>query len=199
MSAWAARKPAASMPAHRHGDARPPARAAEDGDLGRRQSRPRGAQADADHRSSGGASASFRCARRATPFWSASAPCCRTIRSSPAACRALWSAHRCAWCSTPNYARRWPPRCWPPCARRRHGSSASRKASRDRRRDSAAARLQGVPRRRRQRQLDLDGVLKVLAGEGITRLMVEGGPTVAASFDCRRSGGRGRRSSILTK
>jgi diaminohydroxyphosphoribosylaminopyrimidine deaminase / 5-amino-6-(5-phosphoribosylamino)uracil reductase len=31
-------------------------------------------------------------------------------------------------------------------------------------------------------KLDLDGVLKVLAGEGITRLMVEGGPTVAASF-----------------
>jgi len=30
--------------------------------------------------------------------------------------------------------------------------------------------------------LDLDEVLKVLAGEGITRLMVEGGPTVAASF-----------------
>jgi len=30
--------------------------------------------------------------------------------------------------------------------------------------------------------LDLDGVLKLLAGEGITRLMVEGGPTVAASF-----------------
>jgi diaminohydroxyphosphoribosylaminopyrimidine deaminase/5-amino-6-(5-phosphoribosylamino)uracil reductase len=31
-------------------------------------------------------------------------------------------------------------------------------------------------------KLDLDDVLKVLAGEGITRLMVEGGPTVAASF-----------------
>jgi len=31
-------------------------------------------------------------------------------------------------------------------------------------------------------RLDLDGVLKTLAGEGITRLMVEGGPTVAASF-----------------
>ena len=31
-------------------------------------------------------------------------------------------------------------------------------------------------------RLDLDQVLKVLAGEGITRLMVEGGPTVAASF-----------------
>ena len=31
-------------------------------------------------------------------------------------------------------------------------------------------------------KLDLDGVLKLLAGEGITRLMVEGGPTVAASF-----------------
>ena len=31
-------------------------------------------------------------------------------------------------------------------------------------------------------KLDLDGVLKTLAGEGITRLMVEGGPTVAASF-----------------
>jgi diaminohydroxyphosphoribosylaminopyrimidine deaminase/5-amino-6-(5-phosphoribosylamino)uracil reductase len=30
--------------------------------------------------------------------------------------------------------------------------------------------------------LDLDQVLKVLASEGITRLMVEGGPTVAASF-----------------
>ncbi|HXX25274.1 MAG TPA: bifunctional diaminohydroxyphosphoribosylaminopyrimidine deaminase/5-amino-6-(5-phosphoribosylamino)uracil reductase RibD [Pseudolabrys sp.] len=30
--------------------------------------------------------------------------------------------------------------------------------------------------------LDLDGVLKALAGEGITRLMIEGGPTVAASF-----------------
>ncbi len=31
-------------------------------------------------------------------------------------------------------------------------------------------------------KVDLDGVLKLLAGEGITRLMVEGGPTVAASF-----------------
>ncbi len=31
-------------------------------------------------------------------------------------------------------------------------------------------------------RIDLDGVLKLLAGEGITRLMVEGGPTVAASF-----------------
>jgi diaminohydroxyphosphoribosylaminopyrimidine deaminase/5-amino-6-(5-phosphoribosylamino)uracil reductase len=31
-------------------------------------------------------------------------------------------------------------------------------------------------------RLDLAEVLKVLAGEGITRLMVEGGPTVAASF-----------------
>jgi diaminohydroxyphosphoribosylaminopyrimidine deaminase/5-amino-6-(5-phosphoribosylamino)uracil reductase len=31
-------------------------------------------------------------------------------------------------------------------------------------------------------KLDLGGVLKLLAGEGITRLMVEGGPTVAASF-----------------
>jgi diaminohydroxyphosphoribosylaminopyrimidine deaminase / 5-amino-6-(5-phosphoribosylamino)uracil reductase len=31
-------------------------------------------------------------------------------------------------------------------------------------------------------RLDLGGVLKLLAGEGITRLMVEGGPTVAASF-----------------
>ena len=31
-------------------------------------------------------------------------------------------------------------------------------------------------------KLDLAGVLKALAGEGITRLMVEGGPTVAASF-----------------
>jgi diaminohydroxyphosphoribosylaminopyrimidine deaminase / 5-amino-6-(5-phosphoribosylamino)uracil reductase len=31
-------------------------------------------------------------------------------------------------------------------------------------------------------RLDLDAVLKILAGEGVTRLMVEGGPTVAASF-----------------
>lgn len=31
-------------------------------------------------------------------------------------------------------------------------------------------------------RLDLDAVLKALAGEGISRLMVEGGPTVAASF-----------------
>jgi diaminohydroxyphosphoribosylaminopyrimidine deaminase/5-amino-6-(5-phosphoribosylamino)uracil reductase len=31
-------------------------------------------------------------------------------------------------------------------------------------------------------RLDLAAVLKTLAGEGITRLMVEGGPTVAASF-----------------
>jgi diaminohydroxyphosphoribosylaminopyrimidine deaminase/5-amino-6-(5-phosphoribosylamino)uracil reductase len=31
-------------------------------------------------------------------------------------------------------------------------------------------------------RLDLDGVLKALAAEGITRLMVEGGPTVATSF-----------------
>jgi diaminohydroxyphosphoribosylaminopyrimidine deaminase/5-amino-6-(5-phosphoribosylamino)uracil reductase len=31
-------------------------------------------------------------------------------------------------------------------------------------------------------KLDLDAVLKALAGEGITRLMVEGGPTVAAAF-----------------
>lgn len=33
-----------------------------------------------------------------------------------------------------------------------------------------------------QGRLDLDEVLRVLAAEGITRLMVEGGPTVAASF-----------------
>ena len=33
-----------------------------------------------------------------------------------------------------------------------------------------------------QGRLDLEDVLKVLAGEGITRLMVEGGPTVAAAF-----------------
>ena len=31
-------------------------------------------------------------------------------------------------------------------------------------------------------RLDLDAVLKMLAGRGITRLMVEGGPTVAAAF-----------------
>ena len=31
-------------------------------------------------------------------------------------------------------------------------------------------------------RLDLDAVLKTLAKEGISRLMVEGGPTVAASF-----------------
>jgi len=31
-------------------------------------------------------------------------------------------------------------------------------------------------------KLDLDAVLKTLNAEGITRLMVEGGPTVAASF-----------------
>jgi diaminohydroxyphosphoribosylaminopyrimidine deaminase/5-amino-6-(5-phosphoribosylamino)uracil reductase len=31
-------------------------------------------------------------------------------------------------------------------------------------------------------KLDLDAVLKILAEQGITRLMVEGGPTVAASF-----------------
>jgi diaminohydroxyphosphoribosylaminopyrimidine deaminase/5-amino-6-(5-phosphoribosylamino)uracil reductase len=31
-------------------------------------------------------------------------------------------------------------------------------------------------------QLDLDEVLKTLAGQGLTRVMVEGGPTVAASF-----------------
>ena len=31
-------------------------------------------------------------------------------------------------------------------------------------------------------RLDLEEVLKVLSGEGITRLMVEGGPTVAAAF-----------------
>jgi diaminohydroxyphosphoribosylaminopyrimidine deaminase/5-amino-6-(5-phosphoribosylamino)uracil reductase len=34
----------------------------------------------------------------------------------------------------------------------------------------------------RNGKLDLNEVLKTLAGEGITRLMVEGGPTVAASF-----------------
>jgi len=34
----------------------------------------------------------------------------------------------------------------------------------------------------RDGRLDLDQVLKMLAGEGVTRLMVEGGPTVAASM-----------------
>jgi len=34
----------------------------------------------------------------------------------------------------------------------------------------------------REGHLDLDAVLKMLAREGISRLMVEGGPTVAASF-----------------
>lgn len=33
-----------------------------------------------------------------------------------------------------------------------------------------------------QGRLDLDEIMKILAGEGISRLMVEGGPTVAASF-----------------
>lgn len=33
-----------------------------------------------------------------------------------------------------------------------------------------------------QGRLDLDEVMKVLGGEGVSRLMVEGGPTVAASF-----------------
>jgi diaminohydroxyphosphoribosylaminopyrimidine deaminase/5-amino-6-(5-phosphoribosylamino)uracil reductase len=33
-----------------------------------------------------------------------------------------------------------------------------------------------------QGRLDLDEMLKILAGEGITRLMVEGGPTMAAAF-----------------
>ncbi len=33
-----------------------------------------------------------------------------------------------------------------------------------------------------QGRLDLEDVLKILAGEGITRLMVEGGPTIAAAF-----------------
>jgi diaminohydroxyphosphoribosylaminopyrimidine deaminase / 5-amino-6-(5-phosphoribosylamino)uracil reductase len=33
-----------------------------------------------------------------------------------------------------------------------------------------------------QGRLDLDEVLKILAGQGITRLMVEGGPTIAAAF-----------------
>ena len=46
---------------------------------------------------------------RATPSWSASAPCWPTIRSSPAGCPACWSARRCAWCSTRNCARRLPP------------------------------------------------------------------------------------------
>jgi len=36
-----------------------------------------------------------------------------------------------------------------------------------------------------QGRLDLDEVLRVLAGEGITRLMVEGGPTVVADFVAR--------------
>ena len=33
-----------------------------------------------------------------------------------------------------------------------------------------------------QGRLDLDEIMKILAGQGITRLMVEGGPTVASSF-----------------
>jgi diaminohydroxyphosphoribosylaminopyrimidine deaminase / 5-amino-6-(5-phosphoribosylamino)uracil reductase len=33
-----------------------------------------------------------------------------------------------------------------------------------------------------QGRLDLDEVLKILGEQGITRLMVEGGPTVAAAF-----------------
>ena len=39
-------------------------------------------------------------------------------------------------------------------------------------------------------RLDLDEVLKVLAEQGITRLMVEGGPQVAGAFAAAGSGGR---------
>ena len=38
-------------------------------------------------------------------------------------------------------------------------------------------------------RLDLKAVLKALAGRGITRLMVEGGPTVAGGLRAGRSGG----------
>ena len=62
------------------------------------------------------------------------------------------------------------------------GASPRKSCSRRAARCSASATRDG--------KLDLDEVLKVLAGEGITRLMVEGGPTVAGSFRRRRSGGR---------
>ena len=42
----------------------------------------------AHHRRGRRATACSRCARRATPSWSASAPCCPTIRTSPAGCPA---------------------------------------------------------------------------------------------------------------
>ncbi len=41
-------------------------------------------------------------------------------------------------------------------------------------------------------RLDLASVLTMLAGRGITRLMVEGGPTLAAALLERRSRGCGR-------
>ena len=52
----------------------------------------------------------------------------------------------------------------------------------DCRRDSAGKGLQGFPRRRKRRPARLAQVLKALAEQGITRLMVEGGPILAASF-----------------
>ncbi len=58
----------------------------------------------------------------------------------------------------------------------------SRKPSAHRRGNPAAERLQGVPRRRRGRAARCRGSAKVLAGEGITRLMVEGGPKIAGAF-----------------
>ena len=59
------------------------------------------------------------------------------------------------------------------------GQGASQIAGRDSGRARHQSRSGSAARTVR---LDLSAILKILAGEGITRLMVEGGPTVAASF-----------------
>ena len=137
---------------HRPDPPRPPACDAQAGDVRRRQGRTRRPQAGARSPAKPRASACFRCARRATRSWSASARCCPTIRNSPAGC--------------PGMIERSPVRVVLDAQLRvplvdRGGRDRARDADlgfrvaqgfADRRGNFAAKRLQGFSRRRQQRQ-----------------------------------------------
>ena len=85
---------------------------------------------------------------------------------------------------------RWRPRWWRPCARRRPGCSRRASHRRSPKKFCSKKAARSSASRTSNGELDLEQVLKVLAEQGITRLMVEGGPKVAGEFRCRRPDGR---------
>ena len=191
-SGSAPRKRAASMPATSRActQGRPHV-TAQARDVGRRQGRACRPQAGRDHRR-GGARARVPDARaerrhpgrhrhRAVRQSAADLPAAGHGGALAGARRARRQVARC----------RWRPRWWRPCARRRPGSSRRARPRRSPRRSCSRRGVQGVPRRRRRTAGSISTACsKCSPGEGITRLMVEGGPTVAA-LRRRRSGRRG--------